>query len=115
MTAAVAMPGGHGAVMATDTGADMSTDMTADIQADTARPNGRTSARTPKGQDTATRVAKLVAKTPDMDVATIAAKLSISDRTARRHLTAIKTVTNPDGAGPQPPKSINGTHLASVN
>lgn len=45
--------------------------------------------RTPRRVDTATQVAKLVAKHPDMKPAVIAAKLGVSDRTVRRHLAAL--------------------------
>jgi hypothetical protein len=91
------------AAISADTGADTDGQMAghetatnADTQADTARPNGRTRVAT----ETAKRVAKLVAKTPDIDAVTIADKLRISDRTARRHLADIKAATKPDSGTP---------------
>ncbi len=50
------------------------------------------------------RVAKLVAKFPDIDAATVAAKLPISERTARRHLAAI--VADNARPFPTPPAAI---------
>jgi DNA-binding CsgD family transcriptional regulator len=47
-------------------------------------------------------VAKLAAKTPDITPATIATKLNISERTARRHLSAIRTDTEPVNGHPVP-------------
>lgn len=72
------------------------------IAADTARPSDAVAVanlpamataklRPSGGHDTATRVAKLVAKDPAIEAATVAAKLGCSERTARRHLAAAKT------------------------
>jgi DNA-binding CsgD family transcriptional regulator len=89
--------------MPTDPWATYSTPLTATppaIEADTKPAPKRTPARTVKATkaatDTATKVAKLAAKTPDITPATIATKLDISERTARRHLSAIRTDTEPD-------------------
>jgi len=91
-----------------DAGADMSKDVTVDITADMSTDTGRTSRRTrnerpggPKGgPDTRTRVARLVAKTPDIDAATIAAKLDVSERHVRRLLPLVRDAV--------PAKPING-------
>jgi hypothetical protein len=57
-------------------------------------PATRTSRRSSRGQDTRARVARLVAKTPDITSVAVAAQLAISERQALRHLTAIRTDTN---------------------
>lgn len=89
------------------------TDTSADIMSDTNTPDttiqarrhvgqnlrhspsaARTQIRTSRGQDTRARVGRLVAKTPDITPAAVATRLSISERTALRHLTAIREDTN---------------------
>jgi hypothetical protein len=50
----------------------------------------RPTARPPVAKATATRVAKLVAKDPAIDAATVAEKLAVSPRTARRYLATAK-------------------------
>jgi DNA-binding transcriptional ArsR family regulator len=55
---------------------------------DTAPARLRTPRRTRRGQSTAARVAALRARHPDMTAAEIAARLKVSDRTVRRHLSA---------------------------
>jgi hypothetical protein len=76
----------------------------ADTTADTdtasgARPNAaRTRRRTPSrtsGADTAAKVARLVAKHPEMPATEIARKVGVTDRTVRRHLD--KLAPRPDG------------------
>jgi hypothetical protein len=59
------------------------------IVADTAPDTTRTTPRTPRRTDTATKVAKLAAKHPGMKPADIAVKVGVSDRTVRRHLSAL--------------------------
>jgi hypothetical protein len=68
--------------------ADTRPDMPAATGADTTPAPRRTPARTRRGPSTADRVAALRDKHPDMPTADIAARLKISDRTARRYLTA---------------------------
>jgi hypothetical protein len=63
-------------------------DTPADTAADTAPAPKRTPARTRRGPSTAARVAALRDKHPDMPAADIARRLKISDRTARRYLSA---------------------------
>jgi hypothetical protein len=83
---------GHGpapaAVVGTvpDIPADTTPDTSADTGADTAPAQPRTAARPKRGQSTAARVARLRAAHPDMSAADMAARLGISDRTVRRHL-----------------------------
>ncbi|MEV6527725.1 hypothetical protein AB0M43_37975 [Longispora sp. NPDC051575] len=60
----------------------------ADMPADTPRPPVRSSRRMPAKPDTATAVAKLRAKHPDMSQDEMAARLSVAPRTVRRHLAA---------------------------
>lgn len=54
------------------------------------------------GQDTATKVAKLVAKDPAIDAATVANRLAVSQRTARRYLATAKPASG------RPERQING-------
>ncbi len=69
-----------------DTGPDTAPDIRAAITADTPRPIRRAPARTSKRTDTATAVARLRARHPDMTAADIARRLGVTDRTVRRHL-----------------------------
>jgi DNA binding protein with HTH domain len=71
--------------------ADTGPDTTAASTADTAAARPRTPGRTRRGQLTAARVAALHARHPDMSAAEIAARLKVSDRTVRRHLSAISS------------------------
>jgi len=71
-------PAGHAAATVADT--------TADTVADTPRSPSRTAPRTRRADTTAARVARLRQQHPDMTAADIAARLKISDRTVRRHL-----------------------------
>jgi hypothetical protein len=66
-----------------------------DKNADTPRPRPRTPARTRRADTTAARVARLRQQHPDMSAADIAARLKISDRTVRRHLSAPTADTPP--------------------
>jgi hypothetical protein len=56
--------------------------------------------RPPVATDTAKLVAKLVAKDPAIDAATVAKRLSVSERTARRHLAATRPATPVNGHVP---------------
>ncbi len=56
---------------------------------DTRADTKQTAPRTPRRTDTATAVARLKTKHPDMTAADIAAKVGVTDRTVRRHLTAL--------------------------
>jgi hypothetical protein len=69
-----------------DTPADSTPDTSTATPADTAPAPARTPARTKRGPSTATRVAALRARHPEMSAADMAARLGISDRTVRRHL-----------------------------
>lgn len=62
--------------------------MVLDAPADTQR----TAVRTPRPVDTAAKVAKLKSRHPDMSAADLALKIGVSDRTVRRHLSALTTV-----------------------
>jgi hypothetical protein len=66
--------------------ADSTPDTTADSTTDTGTAPKRTPARTRRAPSTATRVAALRDKHPDMPAADIAARLKVSDRTVRRYL-----------------------------
>jgi DNA-binding transcriptional ArsR family regulator len=87
-----AAPAGHPA-----TGADISADTTAGIPPDTrpdagadttpdTRPARTRSPRRPGRPDTSAAIARLRDRHPDMTAAEIAARLGVSDRTVRRHL-----------------------------
>ncbi|WP_412540227.1 hypothetical protein R8Z50_31100 [Longispora sp. K20-0274] len=65
----------------------------ADMPADTPRPPARTPRRTTAKPDTATAVAKLRAKHPDMSQDEMAARLAVAPRTVRRHLAAQRSDT----------------------
>ncbi|MEV6527938.1 hypothetical protein AB0M43_39060 [Longispora sp. NPDC051575] len=67
--------------------------MVADTAPDTRRPAERTPRRTPAKPDTATAVAKLRARYPDMSQEDMAARLDVAPRTVRRHLAALRTDT----------------------
>ena len=83
----------HRAALAASLGADLAAlappppDKDADSGPDTRRPRRRAPRRT----GTATAVARLRTRHPDMSTADIAARLGVSDRTVRRHL-----ATRPD-------------------
>ena len=77
-----------------DTVPDTGSDIPADTGADTPRTRRRTSSTKAGRTDTATKVAALAAKHPDMTTADIAKRLKVSDRTVRRHLS---TPASPDG------------------
>jgi hypothetical protein len=69
-----------------DTAADSTPDAPADTATDTTPALKRTAPKARRGPSTATRVAALRDKHPDMSAADIAARLKISDRTVRRYL-----------------------------
>ena len=76
------------------------------------RTEVRTPARTSKGPDTATKADKILARFPDMDAATLAKRLSISDRQARRYIAARQNSAPADDdqeRHPAPVKPANGT------
>lgn len=58
----------------------------ADMSADTAAVMARTDGRTPRKVSTATLAARILAKRPDITSVELAAKLDVSERTARRYL-----------------------------
>lgn len=62
----------------------------------------RTPARTPKASGVATKAAKILAKQPDIKQADLAAKLGVSERTLRRHLSATEPATPPVNGTPVP-------------
>lgn len=84
-------PDGHTAA----TGPDTAADEPAVTRTDTARPPARTPQRTRRADTTAAKVTRLRARHPDMTAADIAARLKISDRTVRRHLSARTTADAP--------------------
>jgi hypothetical protein len=91
----IAIPAGH-----TPRVSDTIMDIVTDTLPPRTTPNGsrhpatkRGSLRTSRGQDTRSRVARLAAKTPDITSAAVATQLGISERTALRHLTAIRAAT----------------------
>jgi hypothetical protein len=61
-------------------------DITPDMTANSTPAPNRTAPRARRGPSTATRVAALKDRHPDMSVADIAARLKVSDRTVRRYL-----------------------------
>jgi hypothetical protein len=67
----------------------------ADSAPDTPRTRHRTPARTSRADTTAARIARLRDKHPDMTAADIAARLDVTDRTVRRHLSARTTTDQP--------------------
>lgn len=73
---------------AADTRTDTNPDTTADTTADTAQPPTRKRSRT---KSTATAVARMRARHPDMPAREIARRLGVTDRTVRRHLPAATT------------------------
>lgn len=74
---------------------DSQPDITADTPPDTEPPAGRTP-RKPRNPDTATAVARLRARHPEMTTADIARRIGVTDRTVRRHLNA-PTATTSEG------------------
>jgi hypothetical protein len=68
---------------------------TADSTPDTPRTRTRTPGRTARADTTAAKIARVRAAHPDMTAAGIAARLKISDRTVRRHLSARTTTAPP--------------------
>lgn len=58
---------------------------------DTVPDTSRTAPRTPRPVDTATKVARIKARYPDMSAADLAMKIGVSDRTVRRHLAMLTT------------------------
>jgi hypothetical protein len=91
-----------------DTTADTDTDTTSDARPDTVRTARRTSSRT-SGADTAAKVARLVAKHPDMPATEIARKVGVTDRTVRRHLDKLTPRTA------APVEHANGHDIAAAH
>jgi len=67
------------------------TDTPADIQADTATETMRPAPKPARKRDTATAVARLRARHPDLSTREIARRLGVTDRTVRRHLSTATT------------------------
>ena len=66
-------------------------DTQADIRADTATENVRPARKPARKRDTATAVARLRARHPDLSTRDIARRLGVTDRTVRRHLSTATT------------------------
>jgi DNA-binding CsgD family transcriptional regulator len=66
-------------------------DTPADIQADTATDTVRPAPKPARKRDTATAVARLRARHPDLSTRDIARRLGVTDRTVRRHLSTATT------------------------
>jgi hypothetical protein len=79
---------------ATDTPAAIEPAATPDISPDSPAVMSRPARRTPARSGTATAVARLAARYPDMPTSAIARRLKVSDRTVRRHLAAARPLTS---------------------
>jgi len=66
-------------------------DTQADIRADTATETARPARKSAQKRDTATAVARLHARHPDLSTREIARRLGVTDRTVRRHLSTATT------------------------
>jgi hypothetical protein len=111
-----------------DTEADTAPEAQADIEPDTGQDTAPTGGRTPKRTrrrtpgrtfrpDTATAVARLRQRHPDMSSADIAKRLGVTDRTVRRHLSAHANTTGqpqPDPLNHTQPHDRNGPHDPST-
>ncbi|MEY9934269.1 hypothetical protein ABH926_008934 [Catenulispora sp. GP43] len=86
-----------------DTAADTNPDIVSGARPDTERTSRRT-----RGADTAAKVARLVAKHPDMPTVDIARKVGVTDRTVRRHLD--KLTANPAA----PVEHVNGHDIGAA-
>jgi DNA-binding transcriptional ArsR family regulator len=87
----------HRAALATALGAGRLPAVRADITPDSKPDTPRTPRRTSR-TDTRTAVARMRDRHPDMTAADIAARLGVSDRTVRRHLSTPPTGTEPVAA-----------------
>ncbi|PRY17625.1 DUF2637 domain-containing protein [Pseudosporangium ferrugineum] len=77
-------------VTAADTAPDSTADTSPDTTADAPEPPARKRTRTSR-RSTATAVARMRARHPDMSTREIAGRLGVTDRTVRRHLSAATT------------------------